>query len=106
MRTNTGKIIMEIKMPYKVYFDPNITALDKIVYMAIYDNAWKPEKEDIDYLICEHSNMELANFCNCGYSTISAAINKLCKIGYLETANFDGRYRQIRVKMDKIGGTA
>lgn len=69
-----------------IWLDDRLTALDKIICAEV-DSLSCSDKG------CYASNEYLANFCKCSVAKVSASISKLCELGYLEVASFDGRYR-------------
>lgn len=74
-----------IWFPASVWLDSNLTAIEKFILMEI--DSLDGEKG------CYASNKYLADFCQCGESTVSRAITKLRELGYIRIASFDGRTR-------------
>lgn len=74
-----------IWFPASVWLDDNLTAIEKFILMEI--DSLDGEKG------CYASNKYLAEFCQCGESTVSRAITKLRELGYIRIASFDGRTR-------------
>ena len=74
-----------IWFPASVWLDSNLTAIEKFVLMEI--DSLDGENG------CYASNKYLSDFCQCAESTVSRAITKLRKLGYIRVASFDGRTR-------------
>lgn len=74
-----------IWFPANVWLDKRLTAIEKIVLLEV-DSLDGEEG-------CYASNDYLADFCQCGASTVSRAISKLRDLGYITIASFDGRTR-------------
>ena len=74
-----------IWFPASVWLDGNLTAIEKFILMEI--DSLDGEKG------CYASNRYIADFCQCGESTVSRAITKLRELGYIRIASFDGRTR-------------
>lgn len=74
-----------IWFPASVWLDKNLSAIEKFILMEI--DSLDGEKG------CYASNKYLAEFCQCGESTVSRAITKLRELGYIRIASFDGRTR-------------
>lgn len=79
-----------IWIPAEIWLNERLTAVDKII-LAEIDSLAGDERG------CFATNESLAKFCQCSVSKVSAAVAKLCEIGYLESA-FDGRSRTLRTK--------
>lgn len=72
-------------VPSEVWLDARLTAIEKMILVEI-DSLDGEEG-------CYASNQYLAEFCQCSQAKVSAAISKLRKLGYVESASFDGRKR-------------
>jgi len=76
-----------IWFPASVWLDGRLTAIEKFVLMEI--DSLDGEKG------CYASNKHLAEFCQCGESTVSRAITRLRELGYISVESFDGRKRTL-----------
>lgn len=76
-----------IWFPASVWLDDRLTAIEKFVLMEI--DSLDGEKG------CYASNKHLAEFCQCGESTVSRAITRLRELGYISVESFDGRKRTL-----------
>lgn len=74
-----------IWFPANVWLDKRLTAIEKIILLEV--DSLDGENG------CYASNEYLADFCQCGASTVSRAISKLRELGYIEVKSFDGRTR-------------
>lgn len=77
-----------IWFPAEVWLDTRLTALEKMILMEI-------DSLDGDGG-CWASNDYLADFCVCSKATVTRAISKLIKLGYVYRCAFDGRRRLLR----------
>ena len=77
-----------IWFPANVWLDKRLTAIEKIILLEV--DSLDGESG------CYASNEYLAEFCQCGVSTVSRAISKLRELGYIEVASFDGRTRVLQ----------
>lgn len=78
-----------IWIPKEIWLDPNLNALDKIIFAEITSFS-STEKG------CYASNEYFAKFCQCSESKISKTISKLIDMGYVELLKFDGRTRVLK----------
>lgn len=76
-----------IWFPASVWLDKNLSAIEKFILMEI--DSLDGEKG------CYASNKYLAEFCQCGESTVSRAVTRLSELGYIRIASFDGRKRTL-----------
>lgn len=83
-----------IWFPKEIWFDSDLTAIEKIILLEI-------DSLDSDDG-CFASNDYLSKFCQCSVSTVTRAISKLTKLGYIETESFDGRSRVIHSNMKVV----
>lgn len=73
--------------PASVWLDRRLSAIEKIVLLEI--DSLDGENG------CYASNRHLAEFCQCGESTVSRSITRLKELGYIRIASFDGRTRTL-----------
>lgn len=85
-------------IPKAVWLDERLNAIEKIILVEI-DSLDSSEKG------CWASNKYIADFCKCGERTVSAAISKLVKLGYLYVQSFDGRQRELKSKFTPLRGS-
>lgn len=83
-----------IWFPASVWLDSDLTAIEKFILMEI-DSL---DGEDG----CYASNDYLAEFCQCSTRTVSQAVSKLKKMGYIRVKSFDGRKRVMRSCLAKF----
>lgn len=73
--------------PASVWLDRRLNAIEKMILLEI--DSLDGERG------CYASNKYLADFCQCGESTVSRSITKLKSLGYISIASFDGRTRTL-----------
>lgn len=78
----------------EVWLDTRLSAIEKIILTEI-DSLDSGERG------CWASNKYIADFCQCSERTVSSAISKLIKLGYLYVQSFDGRQRELKSKFTK-----
>lgn len=78
----------------EVWLDARLSAIEKIILTEI-DSFDSGERG------CWASNKYIADFCQCSERTVSSAISKLIKLGYLYVQSFDGRQRELKSKFTK-----
>lgn len=81
-----------IWIPKEVWLDERLNALDKVI-LAEIDSLDSSDKG------CWASNKHIAEFCQCTERTVSAAISKLIKCGYIYVQKFDGRQRELKSRL-------
>ena len=93
--TTENRDFKGVWIPAEVWLDTRINAIEKIILTEI-DSLDSGEKG------CWASNKYIAEFCQCSERTVSAAISKLTKLGYLYVQSFDGRQRELKSKFTKV----
>lgn len=83
-----------IWIPADVWFDTQLSPLDKIILAEI-------DSLDADGRGCYASNEYIAQFCQCSERKVSDSISKLKKLNYIEQISFDGRTRILQSSMAK-----
>lgn len=83
-------------IPKSIWLNDNLTMLEKVILIEV-DSL---DNEDH----CSAGNDYLAQFCQCSEWTVSTAITKLQKLGYIEVIAFDGRHRRIRSCLKNFQG--
>lgn len=84
-----------IWIPKDLWFDKTLNWQEKIILLEI-DSLCTEEKG------CYASNEYLADFCQCGITTISTCISKLIRNGYIYQESFNGKQRVLRMCLSKI----
>jgi len=77
-----------IWVPKEVWLDKRLTMVEKGILMEI-DSLDKSGNR------CFAGNDHFVELCQCSERTVSTAISKLIKLGYVELIHFDGRTRQL-----------
>lgn len=72
-----------------IWLDTRLSAIEKVVLAEI--NSLDNENH------CIASNDYFADFCQVSSRTISASINKLINLGYVEVVSFNGRQRVLKI---------
>ena len=84
-----------IFIPKEIWFDENLTALDKVI-LAELDSLDSSEEW------CFASNSYLAKFCQCSEIKITTTITKLVNLWYIKIAKFDGRKRYVKSNISRV----
>jgi hypothetical protein len=94
---NTAKGFRGIWIPWDIWIDDNLSMMQKITLGGILHlSTGNPPT-------CHASNEELAGFFGIPQSTFQARLSELRKKSRIETIEFDGRNREIRVCSTKEG---
>lgn len=89
--TTDNRDFKGVWVPKEVWLDTRLNALEKIIFTEI-DSLDSTERG------CWASNKYIADFCQCSERSVSAAVSKLVKLGYLFIQSFDGRQRELKSK--------
>lgn len=89
--TTENRDFKGVWIPKEIWLDERLNATEKIIFVEI-DSLDSTERG------CWASNDYIAAFCQCSARTVSAAISKLTKLGYIYVQSFDGRQRELKSK--------
>ena len=82
--------------PADIWTNKNLSFIEKGLLIEISSLT---DEENEQY--CYASNQYFAQFFNCSQSSITNAISRLIKLGYIEVVKFDGRKRYLKSILKK-----